>query len=240
MNKVYSCAFLSALDKNTSRVLFHVHVLGSGDEISSSTHSSYITLALIWLLWVETKNHLVETDGRRGRVFVCWGTRVSSAIGCYKNRPGPLLRTCGLAPDWRDTFECLSMMAAAGLSVPVRVCTSCSDRHNWLHIRVFGKDDWPCWSDLLFVIIRVLFVPLSFSQSLIWFFSSLQAIFMTLIWGGGMNQSTTFTENKTTKKNKKKSNWLIFFYLKAKLLTRFGTKVEPPSAWPAFVLFTLV
>lgn len=38
MNKVYSCAFLSALDKNTSRLLFHVHVLSSGDEISSSTH----------------------------------------------------------------------------------------------------------------------------------------------------------------------------------------------------------
>lgn len=38
MNKVYSCAFLSALDKNTSQLLFHVHVLSSGDGISSSTH----------------------------------------------------------------------------------------------------------------------------------------------------------------------------------------------------------
>lgn len=38
MNKVYSCAFLSALDKNTFWLLFHVHVLSSGDESSSSTH----------------------------------------------------------------------------------------------------------------------------------------------------------------------------------------------------------
>lgn len=224
MNKVYSCAFLS--DKNTSRVLLHVHVLGSGDEISSSTHSSCVTSAHLTFVNQNKKNHLVETGGRRGRVFVCWGTRVSSALGCYKNWPGPLLRTPG-------PF----MTAEAGPSAPARVCTSCSDRHNWLHVRVFGKDDWPCWSDLLFVMIRVLFVPLSFSQSLTWFFSSLQAIFDDIDMGRGDEPEYNIYREQN---NKKKSNWLIVFYFKAKLLTRFGTKVEPPSAWPALVVFTLV
>lgn len=102
MNKVYSCAFLSALDKkNTSWLLYHVHVLSSGDQISSSTHGT--ALLLVWGSNEEKKIQAGETDRGRGWVFVCWRTCVLSATGCYKNWPGPLLLTSALAPDWAET-----------------------------------------------------------------------------------------------------------------------------------------
>lgn len=217
MNKVYSCAFLSALDKNTSRVLFHVHVLSSGDETSSSTHSAYITLALIWLLWLKTKTRLVATDGRRGRVLVCWGTRASPAIGCYKNWPGPLLRTSGLLQT-RDQLACLH--DGRGWTVCPRTCLR---EPLWspqliTHIRTFGKDDWPRRSHLLSVLSGSFLFRLSANHS--WFFSSLRAIFDDIDMGRGDEPEYNIYREQ---KNKKKRNW--FFYLKAKLLTRFGTKV---------------
>lgn len=68
MNKVYSCAFLSALDKNTSRVLSYVHVLCSGDEISSSTHTHIVHHIGSHLTFVDLirKKKMGETDRGRG------------------------------------------------------------------------------------------------------------------------------------------------------------------------------
>lgn len=141
-----------------------------------------------------------ETDRGRGWVFVCWGTRVLSAIGCYKNWPGPLLLMSALTPDcaetslslfsWRLRLDCLSLYVSAWAAL---IATT----NYTQNISIFVKDGWPCWLVLLFVILGCFsFRRVSFNDS----FFSLQTILMTLIWGGGMNQSTTFTENKNKRK----------------------------------------
>lgn len=129
MNKVYSCAFLSALDKNTSWLLFHVHVLRSGDEISLSTHCTSYCFSS------EDQMREENTSGRNRQ-----GKRMSFCLlgdSCLiSNRVLQELTwssssdVCPHSRLCRDKFESLLMTAEVRLSVPVCVCMSCSDCHN--------------------------------------------------------------------------------------------------------------
>lgn len=148
-----------------------------------------------------------ETDRGRGWVFVCWGTRVLSATGCYKNWPGPLLLMSALTPDcaetslslfsWRLRLDCLSLYVSAWAAL---IATT----NYTQNISIFVKDGWPCWLVLLFVILGCFsFRRVSFNDS----FSLFKLFWWHWYGEGGW---TRVQHLQRTRTKEKKCNRFIF------------------------------
>ena len=175
-----------------------------------------------------------ETDRGRGWVFVCCGTHVLPATGCYKNWPGPLLLTSALTPDCAET--CLGLFSwwlrldylSLYVSAWAALITTTKYTQN---ISIFGKDGWPWWLVLLFVILGC-FSFHRLIHMVLFFFSS--NYFWWHWYGEGGWTSTTFTENK----KRKKCNWIIFSTERQRYWLVLAPKFN--LLWPDLLLFTFV